>query len=75
VFPCDENKYRGFKKVYEGVKKEYKKIIRAEKRCRSLFVIKHIVKNCVGIKIKTIDDFTYVFVRNLLRGERDMLTI
>jgi len=39
-----------------------------------LLVIKHGVENIVGIKAKAIDDFAYVFVRNLLRGESDMLT-
>jgi hypothetical protein len=28
----------------------------------------------VGVRATTIDDFTYVFVRNLLHAESDMLT-
>ena len=39
-----------------------------------LFVIKQLVKNLVGIKTPTIDDFTYVFVRNHLHEEGNMLT-
>jgi hypothetical protein len=40
----------------------------------ALFIIKQQVGIFVGVKARSIDDFTYVFVRNLLHEDSDMLT-
>jgi hypothetical protein len=43
-------------------------------RWKYLYLIKHKVKIDVRIRATVIDDFAYIFVRNLLHAEGDMLT-
>ena len=75
MFPCDGYKDRGSEKVCEVGKKEKIKILRLEIKRRNLLLIKQKVKMVVSIKSTRIDDFTYVFVRNLLHGRSFMLTV
>jgi len=68
-------KIEDMRKFARGGKKENQNILRAEVRYKNLFVIKHKVKKCMGIKSTIIDVFAYVFVRNLLHEGSVMLTV
>jgi hypothetical protein len=75
VFPCDRYKDKGSEIVCEGGKKEKGKTLGIEIKRTKILLIKQQVKNHASITSMTIDDFTYVFVRDLLHGGSYMLTV